>query len=233
MPQQGNHVWRDRVILTCEHATNHVPPRYAALFDSDHARSALQSHRGYDIGAKNVALALARAWNVPLICGNITRLAIDLNRSENHRAVFSEFTKTASHEMREALRVDFHQAHWNNVITRIEEMHTKYRQVIHIAVHSFTPELDGVVRDADIGLLYDPSRKEERALTMAWKKSIDPKWRVRCNYPYRGATDGFPTALRKRWPASRYVGIELEINQRVVSDLSVVEDLATLHWPRF
>ena len=30
------------------------------------------------------------------------------------------------------------------------------RRVIHISSHSFTPELNGKVRRADVGLLYDP-----------------------------------------------------------------------------
>jgi predicted N-formylglutamate amidohydrolase len=101
--------------------------------------------------------------------------------------------------------------------------------VIHIAVHSFTPVLDDVVRDADIGILYDPARTSERTLAMAWKRMFDPALRVRCNVPYRGASDGLATALRKRWPASRYMGFELEINQRIVSDQSVEEDLEKLY----
>ena len=33
------------------------------------------------------------------------------------------------------------------------------------------------------------------------------------NQPYKGVSDGFPTALRKIFPA-HYGGIELEVNQR-------------------
>ena len=37
------------------------------------------------------------------------------------------------------------------------------RRVIHISSHSFTPELDGKVRSADVGLLYHPGRHGEAA----------------------------------------------------------------------
>ena len=33
--------------------------------------------------------------------------------------------------------------------------------MIHLSSHSFTPELDGKVRKADIGLIYDPARQRE------------------------------------------------------------------------
>ena len=43
-----------------------------------------------------------------------------------------------------------------------------------------------------------------------------PELRVRYNYPYRGDSDGLTTWLRKKHPAARYLGIEIEINQRLV-----------------
>ena len=88
-----------------------------------------------------------------------------------------------------------------------------------MAVHSFTPELDGVVRNADIGLLYDSRRKHESELCRRWTASLhnlDPTLRVRFNYPYSGASDGLSTWLRKRHPQTRYLGVELEINQALV-----------------
>jgi hypothetical protein len=40
-----------------------------------------------------------------------------------------------------------------------------------------------------------------------------PHLRVKKNYPYRGWTDGLTTTLRGKFPARRYVGIEIEVNQ--------------------
>jgi len=90
-------------------------------------------------------------------------------------------------------------------------------RVIHLASHSFTPVLDGVVRNADIGLLYDPARPGEVELCRRWQAKLEaraPGLRVRRNYPYTGRSDGFTAWLRRRFPADRYVGIELEINQQ-------------------
>ena len=93
------------------------------------------------------------------------------------------------------------------------------RRVVHVAVHSFTPELDGVVRNADIGFLYDSRRKHEAALCRRWGAillRLDPTLRVRYNYPYDGAADGLSTALRRRHAETRYLGVELELNQALV-----------------
>lgn len=93
------------------------------------------------------------------------------------------------------------------------------RRVVHVAVHSFTPEIDGEVRNAEIGLLYDSRRRSEAAFCRRWAGSLhrlDRGLRVRRNYPYRGSADGLTTWLRRRHPQSRYLGIELEINQGLV-----------------
>src|SRR3981081_2677744 len=92
--------------------------------------------------------------------------------------------------------------------------------MIHISSHSFTPELDGKVRCADVGLLYHPGRHEEAELCARWKASLAvfaPQLRVRRNYPYAGKGDGLTSHLRRRFPRRAYVGIELEVNQAIVA----------------
>jgi hypothetical protein len=42
-----------------------------------------------------------------------------------------------------------------------------------------------------------------------------PKWSVRRNYPYLGRSDGLTTYLRRRFDRDRYVGVEIEVNQRL------------------
>jgi predicted N-formylglutamate amidohydrolase len=88
-----------------------------------------------------------------------------------------------------------------------------------VSSHSFTPVLDNHVRTADVGILYDPRRTGERALAVSWKSAFvtaAPELRVRRNYPYEGKNDGLTASLRRRHPAERYVGIELELNQALV-----------------
>jgi predicted N-formylglutamate amidohydrolase len=89
-------------------------------------------------------------------------------------------------------------------------------RVLHIAVHSFAPVLDGAVRNADIGLLYAPGRRLEAALAARLHHAIariEPDLRVRRNYPYRGGEFGLTEWLRRQFPAPSYVGFEIECNQ--------------------
>jgi predicted N-formylglutamate amidohydrolase len=79
--------------------------------------------------------------------------------------------------------------------------------------------LDGVVRHADVGLLYDPCREGERELCARWKAALGalaPRLRVRLNYPYAGKGDGVTRMMRKRYAPRTYIGVELEVNQGVV-----------------
>jgi hypothetical protein len=46
--------------------------------------------------------------------------------------------------------------------------------------------------------------------------AIAPQLTVRRNYPYAGKGDGLTAYLRCRFPQRAYVGVELEINQRIV-----------------
>ncbi len=91
-------------------------------------------------------------------------------------------------------------------------------RVVHVAVHSFTPRIDGEVRKGDVGLLYDPARSRELALALRWRgilRDLDRTLCVRRNYPYRGVADGLATWLRRRFPDADYAGFELEVNQAV------------------
>ena len=89
---------------------------------------------------------------------------------------------------------------------------------IFAVIHSFTPVLNGVERDADVGILYDPSRPAEAKLADVLIKSIlerEPSLRIRKNYPYLGKSDGLTTTLRQKFGTS-YAGLEIEINQKLL-----------------
>ena len=90
-------------------------------------------------------------------------------------------------------------------------------RVIHLGIHSFTPILNNVVRNADVGILYDPARPWEAQVATSIIEEIQaraPELRIRRNYPYLGKSDGLTTSLRKKFGPA-YVGIEIEINQKL------------------
>jgi predicted N-formylglutamate amidohydrolase len=204
-----------RVVVTCEHGGNRVPLRERALFAR--AGRLLASHRGFDAGALDVARRLARAWRAPLIAATTTRLLVDLNRSAHNPAVFSALTGPLPRDRRDALLARHHRPHWQRVRAALA---SAPGAALHVAIHSFTPVLRGARRDFGIGILYDPRRRAERLRAVEWQQRLAralPGVGVRRNAPYRGDADGLTTALRRELPASRYQGIELELNQRLVA----------------
>ena len=207
----------DVIIITCEHGGNRIPSSYRQLFRGQ--RALLDSHRGYDPGALVMATALADTFRAPLVASTTSRLLIDLNRSIGHPQLFSEATRGAPAEA----RVQIVDEHYRPCRAKVEHLVTQAvsrgDRVIHISSHSFTAELNGRVRGADVGLLYHPGRSGEAEMCARWKETIAasaPELRVRRNYPYAGKGDGLTSHLRRRFPQSDYVGIELEINQGIV-----------------
>lgn len=205
----------DHLLITCEHGGRRVPPRYRALFARYEAL--LNSHRGWDFGALVLARELATAFDAPLLAVTTTRLLVDLNRSVGHPNLHSEATRSLSMAERREIISRYYRPHRDRVETEVLDAIARGQRVLHIASHSFTPELDGEVRDADISLLYDPTRSAEVTFATRWLralKALRPDLRVRRNYPYAGKGDGLTRLLRRHHPVPTYVGIELEMNQK-------------------
>ena len=218
---------RDAWLITCEHGGNEVPAAWAGLFKGHEAL--LQTHRGWDPGALELAQDMAGALGAPLYAVTTTRLLIDLNRSIGHRQLHSEATRGLPLATRRDIAAQYYRPHRDQVEAEVARLISGGRRVVHVASHSFTPELHGVVRQADVALLYDPRRPTEQAIALQWMaalKALRPDLRLRRNYPYQGKGDGLTALLRKRHGAGDYVGMELEVNQRSV--LGVGEAWAAL-----
>ena len=213
------------LVITCEHGGNRIPSLYRDLF---HAHQALlDSHRGFDHGALIMAKELAIAFAAPLVTATVSRLLVDLNRSLGHPSLHYEAIRNESSELRQRVLKHYYQPYRAQAERLVRQAIADHGHVIHLSSHSFTPELDGKVRNADIGLLYDPARPGERELCERWRAALKTcalHLKVRRNYPYAGKGDGLTAWFRKRLPASTYVGIELEINQKHIIR-------AGRHWP--
>jgi predicted N-formylglutamate amidohydrolase len=99
------------------------------------------------------------------------------------------------------------------------EIRVSQKPVLHLSIHSFTPIWNGVERDVDIGLLFDPGRKLESTFCQHYEQvlnEVPPQYRIQFNKPYLGIDDGFTTYLRTKFQDNDYAGIEIEINQKFV-----------------
>ena len=206
------------LILSCEHACNRIPMEYKGLFSG--YENVLKTHRGYDIGVLSLAEHFSKMFNVKLFKTDVTRLLVDVNRSLWRRTLFSEITKTLSKKVKDTILNDYYYPHRNEITRYIEHESANGQKLLHIAFHSFTPVLNATERNAEIGFLYNPQRKNEKTISKQWKKNLQvffPDWRLRYNYPYRGKPDGLTAHFRRMYPDKKYLGIELELNQKFVN----------------
>jgi predicted N-formylglutamate amidohydrolase len=209
-------------IVTCEHASNRVPARYGTL---GLPRRRLQEHIAWDPGASTIARLLAERLRCPLHLGRWSRILVDLNRSRGHEKLMAATTfgvavpaNARLHPDEIERRIRLYYDPYRTAATRdIERALERSDACLHWSMHSFTPAANGVRRDCDVGLLYDPSRRRERVLARRLRPLVAAHGlRVRMNYPYRGTSDGFTTRLRRRLPASRYAALEIETNQSLL-----------------
>ena len=214
-----------KIILTCEHAGNNVPKAYKNLFKNHSA--ALNTHRGLDIGALAIAKDLQKTLKTPLHYSEVTRLLVDLNRFKRSKSLFSEMTKSLSRSEKKKILTKYYDPHWNQIekiFTRASAALTN--QLVHVAVHSMTDNINGQVRKMQLALLYDPKRPSEKKLCELWIKELKkqfPNYIIAKNNPYKGTSEGVTCYYRKKYSQKFYTGIELEMNQALLMGFTPTE----------
>ncbi|HET8859283.1 N-formylglutamate amidohydrolase [Marivirga sp.] len=219
-----------KFIFSCEHGGYEIPEPYQSYFTGQ--KTVLQSHRGWDKGALEIAKYISRRADFKLIDNSVSRLLIECNRTLGHQELFSEFTKSLPQEVHHQLIEEYYLPYKNRLERKIEQYLQHNHQVIHLSFHSFTPILNGEVRKTEIGILFDPANKLEQGFAEAWKASIDEKmdtWRVKFNYPYKGTDDGLTTYFRGKYNEN-YAGLELEVNTKLM-DLYPMHQISNWVFP--
>lgn len=207
------------LIITNEHAVNYIPPVYEHYFEGYQAL--VQTHRGIDFGTQAIATYLSTSLGCKCVSATICRLLIDFNRSLTHPACFSEISAQFSKAEKNHLIEMYYLPYREQIEQDIRSFIAKGQQVLHLSMHSFTPILHGKIRNADIGLLYDPKRESEKNFARHWQyllKQHSNSMRIRLNYPYKGNTDSLTKSLRKKFPETNYLGLEVESNQTITRD---------------
>ncbi|QDS94502.1 N-formylglutamate amidohydrolase [Roseimaritima multifibrata] len=205
------------VIVTCEHGGNRIPSPYGTLFRSAIAQQELQSHRGYDPGALAIAKILAKTFAANIFHSTVSRLLVDLNRCLDSPQLFSEFVPESVEQRSEILRQHY-TPYRRQVTDEVAAKISEEGRVVHLSIHTFTGQFRGEERDFDIGVLYDPKRCSERRFAERTLESLRlRRFAAFANRPYLGTDDGLTTTLRQTFAADQYIGIEIEINNRIAS----------------
>lgn len=148
------------ILLVCDHASKRVPPSLGGLGLS---AQELTRHIGWDIGAAAVTRELAKLLGATAVLSGVSRLVIDCNRpigDETSVPSVSDGVRIPGNQALDASAVAARAAAWfhpyHDAIGRqIERLERRAPVAALIAVHSFTPVMEGRARPWPVGVLWN------------------------------------------------------------------------------
>jgi predicted N-formylglutamate amidohydrolase len=184
------------VLIVCDHASNAIPPCYGSL---GLKREALERHIAYDIGAAELARALAAGLEAPAVLSTFSRLLIDPNRGADDPTLVMRYSDGAivpgnarADTAEVARRLErFWAPYRNTVEAKVEAMMATGAPPALVSIHSFTPVWRGAPRRWKVGVLWDRDDRIAKPLLKAL--AAEPDLHVDGigdNEPYDGALAG-------------------------------------------
>jgi predicted N-formylglutamate amidohydrolase len=187
---------RGGVILVCEHASNAIPAALNGLGLDDAGRV---SHAAWDIGAYDLALAMSKSLDAPLVTSRVSRLVYDCNRPpEAPSAIPAQSELIAVPGNLNLTALDH--------ARRVAEVYEPFQKLLRatidaaplppvlITIHSFTPVYFGQHRQTELGILHDTDARFALAMLRAAQSLGGVK--AESNAPY-AAQDGVTHTLRE------------------------------------
>lgn len=185
-----NATGRSRIVFTCDHASHTVPRRLGNL--GINAKD-LRRHIGWDIGAAEVTVRLARRFDAPAVLSGYSRLVIDCNRSPDSATSILEssdgtripgnigLTPEEVSRRTSDLFVPYHRA----IANALDRIRRTEATPVFVAVHSFTPRMNGgPARPWHFGVLWDEDPRVAVPLIEALRSNDGVL--VGDNQPYSG-----------------------------------------------
>lgn len=206
-----------RWLITCDHATNHVP-EWVSGGDLGLPAADMGRHIAYDIGAAGLAEGLAAALDAPAVFSKFSRLVIDPNRGELDPTVLMKLydgtiipgNRHADAAEREARLDRLHRPYH----AALGAMAARRSDTAICAVHSFTPQLRGRgLRPWEIGVLYAHDARLAHPLIAACQ---DAGWVTGDNEPYIGHLPG--DAVDRHALAHGRPNVLIELRQDLIAD---------------
>ena len=146
-----------RVLLTCEHATNRLPPGYQ-WHDDD--RWLVNQHWALDLGIARITKALADELGATAVLSRFSRLLVDPNRPSSAPDLFREVADGRLVQLNQGLapeeRSSRMQRFYNPYHQAIDDVMESMDGVFLLSLNSFTPVYEGAPpRWMEIGVLFD------------------------------------------------------------------------------
>lgn len=217
------------LLLVCDHASREIP---TCLGDLGLDPIARRCHLAWDIGAGGLTRALAERLQVTAVFAGYSRLVMDCNRQLTDPSAYLEFgdgvaivgnagISAAERAARaEALYWPYHHA----IDAEIERLTQAALMPAMIAIHSFTPVMDGVSRPWQMGVLWDTDNRISSVLISRLRQA---GYDVGDNQPYSGrAPQDFTIDYHAEGRGLPHVG--LEVRQDLIVDQAGIQKIADL-----
>lgn len=210
------------VLLVCDHASARIPASLGSLGLDE---ALLRTHIGWDIGAAAVTRALSRLLQLPAVLAGYSRLVVDCNRHLDDPTVMAETSDglpvPGNHALsmpeREARARDLYWPYHHAVAAELSRLARPGIRPALIALHSFTPAMNGapLPRPWQAGVLWDRDAEFARRLLAALRS--DPHLVVGDNEPYSGR---HPAGFTIDYHAEMHdlAHVSIEIRQDLISD---------------
>ncbi len=209
------------VLLVCEHASNAFPARFGSLGLTERDR---ESHIAWDLGALDLARALAGELCAPVIFSRVSRLLFDLNRPPGAPDAIAERSdatdvpgNTGLSASERQARVDAIHAPW---VTALASAIDAVRPAALISLHSFTPVFAGRPRTTKVGIIHD---RDARLASAVLARTGDQGWER--NRPY-GPADGVTHTLRTFAQPRGLLPLMIEVRSDLLNSAAAVHGVA-------
>lgn len=217
------------VLLVCDHASRRFP---AAVGDLGLDAAAMECHLAWDIGAGAVTEWVARELDVTAVLAGYSRLVVDCNRNLMDPSAFLEFgdgivipgnrglTQAEKDRRASELYWPYHYA----IDVEVRRLSGVQYPPVIIAIHSFTPVLDGIRRDCEIGVLWDADRRTAEIFIQGFD---DAGFVVGDNEPYSGKAP-MDFTIDHHAEAANLPHVGLEIRHDLIRDRQGVSRIASV-----
>jgi len=213
------------VILTCDHASNHVPAHYNSL---GLPAAAFERHIAYDIGVRDLTYMLCERLNISAVLSNFSRLLIDPNRGEDDPTLIMKISdgQPVPHNVHMSeddrqMRLDqFHRPYHRAITSQLDRAIEGGKPPVILSLHSFTPIWRGVQRPWEAAVLWDNDPRF--ALPFLQNLRDATGLTVGDNEPYTGRLKG--DALHTHGTSRGLAHCLLEIRQDLLTNKQAIEE---------
>ena len=181
------------VLLLCDHASNRLPEAYGSL---GLAAAQFARHIAYDIGGRDLTLALAERLKAPAVLSRFSRLLIDPNRGLDDPTLIMMLSDGAvvpgnawiGEAERQRRIAVYYRPYHAAVTAALDAMMARGLTPLIVSLHSFTPLWKGVERPWHVGILWDRDGRLARPMIDGF--AAQEGLVVGDNEPYSGSLPG-------------------------------------------